>query len=1098
VTGTINSGSTGQMAYYTTNGTAIGGMNAVPLASGGTGATSASGALANLGAISAAATTPQTFASALTGPSLNASVNSRINVMAPPYNAKGDCSTDDRAALASALNAANATNPPAVVYFPLPPGGCYLTSTLPWYGISLEGQQPAGVNPVQGSAGVILKGQPGEDVFEAPDPTTVKSAAPRFSWSIRDIVFEVDDSVDASASFPHRWPGRWVQDAGMTASSAVITSPHALFTCGDVGQAIQVNGAGPSGANLVTTISSVFPCSNATGAAGTVTLASAASTTVTNASAYISVAGMAVTQTVGNAALAFDCYDGNSAHYTMAGTPQNVEDEMTNVKFYALSNASLNHSAGIFMQGCYAPYDLTVNHGDLYADFGAAFVPAELDTYQSQGLQDYLIWKGGNWEGNYPWISYDGGDGIIEGVQVFDGGYGPQILQSGVFDGDVPTGWTINLPETEGPNSANYGWRIEGSEYHLTNTYLGGAVGGTVGPIWDAVDSTCANCGWLGTPQINGSRNHIDFTGSLQTQQPIDNGIGNQIILRGFNPSGGGSASRSSTLGKTIFDQPVGARTADFIRDGNVATPYPSNNDLLFGPVDFKTTLGDDSAQISADPTAYFGKAYAVGASNQFILSFYSMIAQNYSGGLAIIGGGAGEVPATGAIVYFGFKCGSPESIALTVYATNTILKSDTPTCPTGGWATDGIAVDFTSYSGSSFGVSVQAPGNDAQLEFVGIRPNQHDYNGQQPVLSATPISTTGGGAAVPTGPATSVSGDMVTYTGTSGQEQDSGVLLSSLTAKAGTGSCPTSQYETGDSSGGPTCAQVAYSQISGTPSGLRRACSERRGGHGGGDLGNGTTANTATTASYPNPSVTTTAATAHNESAPRTCTTTNSGNAYSCSTSPTFTPAAGDSISIDFNAVNTGSATLAVNGAAAATIKKWGNSSSLASNDVLAGHWISATYDGTYWQLEGQLGNANATEINGGAVPVSANVLGTNSSGQPVSAATTGSGSVVLATSPTLSCAHGERNIGGGVGDAERNAERGRSDDDAGQRDAPKRRELESDSGDSAGIERRPDRSIAVQQLFGYRGVASAQGREQLSASDRCSEFAGPGDSSG
>jgi hypothetical protein len=771
---------------------------------------------------------------------------------------------------------------------------------------------------------------------------------------------------------------------------------------------------------------------------------------------------MAVTQTVGNAALAFDCYDGNSAHYTMAGAPQNVEDEMTNVKFYALSNASLNHSAGIFMQGCYAPYDLTVNHGDLYADFGAAFVPAELDTYQSQGLQDYLIWKGGNWEGNYPWISYDGGDGIIEGVQVFDGGYGPQILQSGVFDGDVPTGWTINLPETEGPNSGNYGWRIEGSEYHLTNTYLGGAVGGTVGPIWDAVDSTCANCGWLGTPQINGSRNHIDFTGSLQTQQPIDNGIGNQIILRGFNPSGGGSASRSSTLGKTIFDQPVGARTADFIRGGNVATPYPSNNDLLFGPVDFKTTLGDDSAQVSADPTAYFGKAYAVGASNQFILSFYSMIAQNYSGGLAIIGGGAGEVPATGAIVYFGFKCGSPESIALTVYATNTILKSDTPTCPTGGWATDGIAVDFTSYSGSSFGVSVQAPGNDAQLEFVGIRPNQHDYNGQQPVLSATPISTTGGGAAVPTGPATSASGDVVTYTGTSGQEQDSGVLLSSLSAKAGTGSCPTSQYETGDSSGGPTCAQVAYTQISGTPSGPASAsvlgtnasgqpvaatAAQIVSAIGSTAVANATSATTATTATTANTATTATnftgslagdvagtqgattvakinggavpasasvlgtnasgqptAATAHNESAPRTCTTTNSGNAYSCSTSPTFTPAAGDSISIDFNAVNTGSATLAVNGAAAATIKKWGNSSSLASNDVLAGHWISATYDGTYWQLEGQLGNANATEINGGAVPVSANVLGTNSSGQPVSAATTGSGSVVLAASPTLS----------------------------------------------------------------------------------------------
>jgi len=144
-------------------------------------------------------------------------------------------------------------------------------------------------------------------------------------------------------------------------------------------------------------------------------------------------------------------------------------------------------------------------------------------------------------------------------------------------------------------------------------------------------------------------------------------------------------------------------------------------------------------------------------------------------------------------------------------------------------------------------------------------------------------------------------------------------------------------------------------------------------------------------------------AATAHNESAPRSCATTNSGNAYSCTTTPTFTPAAGDTISINFTAANTGSATLAVNGAAAATIKKWGNSSNLAANDLLAGHWISATYDGTYWQLEGQLGNANATQINGGAVPASAAILGTNSSGQPVSVATTGSGNVVLATSPTL-----------------------------------------------------------------------------------------------
>ncbi|MGA3132543.1 MAG: hypothetical protein ABSD59_17200 [Terracidiphilus sp.] len=144
-------------------------------------------------------------------------------------------------------------------------------------------------------------------------------------------------------------------------------------------------------------------------------------------------------------------------------------------------------------------------------------------------------------------------------------------------------------------------------------------------------------------------------------------------------------------------------------------------------------------------------------------------------------------------------------------------------------------------------------------------------------------------------------------------------------------------------------------------------------------------------------------AATAHNESAPRTCATSNSGNAYTCTTSPGFTPTAGDTISINFNAANTASATLAVDGATAATIKKWGNSSNLAANDVLSGHWINATFDGTYWQLEGQLGNANATQVNGVSVPGSASVLGSNSSSQLTAATTTGSGNVVLATSPML-----------------------------------------------------------------------------------------------
>lgn len=113
---------------------------------------------------------------------------------------------------------------------------------------------------------------------------------------------------------------------------------------------------------------------------------------------------------------------------------------------------------------------------------------------------------------------------------------------------------------------------------------------------------------------------------------------------------------------------------------------------------------------------------------------------------------------------------------------------------------------------------------------------------------------------------------------------------------------------------------------------------------------------------------------TGHAISVVRTCSTTNSGNAYSCTTSPSFTPAAGDEIQININAANTGSATLNVNSTSAYTIYKNGGTATLASGDLQSNHWISAILDSSnHWQLEGQLGQVNASEINGNTFPASA-----------------------------------------------------------------------------------------------------------------------------
>jgi hypothetical protein len=121
---TVSSGTTGQIAYYTGNGTSVGGETSVPVTAGGTGATTAAAGLANLGGVSTTATTTQTMAGALQAPGLISATSPYVDIRA--YGAVADNATPIDAALLAAWQAANASaTAGATVLLPCR-GGCYL------------------------------------------------------------------------------------------------------------------------------------------------------------------------------------------------------------------------------------------------------------------------------------------------------------------------------------------------------------------------------------------------------------------------------------------------------------------------------------------------------------------------------------------------------------------------------------------------------------------------------------------------------------------------------------------------------------------------------------------------------------------------------------------------------------------------------------------------------------------------------------------------------------------------------------------------------------------------------------------------------------
>jgi hypothetical protein len=176
-------------------------------------------------------------------------VNGVINVKAPPYGAKGDCTTDDTAAIQSAINAACAVNPsnqeniPPVYLPPTPYPGCYrITAPLLIDCSDLHvfggGRMNTVLMPIFYGPDLIVQSAPTSNPPLASSVTATwqaNHAYPQFS-ELRDsngnIEVATGGGTSGSGSHP-TWPttqGATVADGSVTWTLEVIGSQLASGT----------------------------------------------------------------------------------------------------------------------------------------------------------------------------------------------------------------------------------------------------------------------------------------------------------------------------------------------------------------------------------------------------------------------------------------------------------------------------------------------------------------------------------------------------------------------------------------------------------------------------------------------------------------------------------------------------------------------------------------------------------------------------------------------------------------------------------------------------------------------------------------------------
>lgn len=650
------------------------------------------------------------------------------------FGAVGDCTptgstvscTNNHDAIQSAINSAKILG--SAVFLPSRVSGSaptvyYTATAINPKGVSIYGPEGVGArNPTYGLSNI--RGAASNDIFATGDPANGGFVTPGSSFTIKNLGLIVDDSVDASASFPDRKPGRTCTDVLATNGSAVVTSAAGCeFSPGDVGQNVTVN----DGTNTLST--TILSITGTTGvAASTATLATNWTFTTTPATStmYISLMGFATNKTIGNCAFTYDSKSGASAVVIANAT------KFDHVIVGTTSGVNQNNACAILFQGNSIPYNTVFDHSQIRSQFGLMFLNADVapSSASANGLGDFITVRNTEIDSNYSWISYNGDNIHWQDVQISTAWHGPQILKAYSTLEKYPAEWLIDNNEFESTSGAptNGGWRVDGLDHTITDASLTTAV--ATPARWDVDSSFFRGFITSGTLNMTGKLNTIEIIDGGNATTVTDTGFGNKCgKARSSNPLHGIQAPRFISCSATNSrQQNVLTATPDFISSGNESLPFNNMTDIWIWPPDAYGG-GAVNPTVVADATSESGSYFISPSSGGIAIS-------NIDGITLAIGT---HIPATKAHICIRMKAASgTPSQTIHIQGNGSDVGTMAPTLNT-TYSTTCTDVDYTGLTGDSASFNFNAAASNVYVAWISVRPWHGD-------LRTTPTTFAGAG----------------------------------------------------------------------------------------------------------------------------------------------------------------------------------------------------------------------------------------------------------------------------------------------------------------------------------------------------------------